>query len=163
LCARHPTTASNAPITFSDIVSRCKLTQILANTAHWRSLVKRWRAPVREFIAREWTKAPIGAAIGVIGAIFKQLVANDQAFRTTLSNKWTAVVTQPGFGGLGSYVPLLAILAGILVIALTVTLLPFVLRALKSWIFGIVSGLFGCGQYLSFSSSLETPCSSSSS
>jgi len=113
----------------------------LDDTTHWRSLVKRWHVPAREFIAKEWTKAPVGAAIGVIGAIFKELVADDSAFRTTLSNKWTAVATQPGFRGLDSYLPLLAILVGILGIALILKLLPFVIKVLKSWIFGIVSGL----------------------
>jgi hypothetical protein len=135
------TTVDHALIDFSDIGARCKLAQLLNHTTHWRSVVKRWRTPVREFIAEEWIKPPIGAVIGVVCAIVKQLVADDKAFRTTLSNKWTAVVTQPGFSWLNSYLPLLVILVGILCITAILKLLPLVLKALESWIFGIVSGL----------------------
>jgi KAP-like P-loop domain-containing protein len=96
---------------------------------------------VREFIAKEWTKALIGAAIGVIGAILKELLADDDAFRAAVSEKWKALATHPGFAGLDSYLPLFAILVGILAIVLILKLLPFFIKALKSWIFGVVSGL----------------------
>lgn len=95
----------------------------------------------RDFVATEWTKALIGAGIGVVGAILKALVADDLAFRTTLSNRWTALATHSGYRGIDSYLPLLAILAGILGIASLFKLLPFLLRVCKSWLLGIVSGL----------------------
>ncbi len=66
---------------------------------------------------------------------------DDEAFRNTISSKWTALVNRSGFSGLGSYEPLLAILVGVFCVTLILKLLPFILKGLKSWIFGIVSGL----------------------
>jgi hypothetical protein len=109
--------------------------------SQWRTVAQRWGVYTRDFAVAEWTKMAVGAGFGVIGAILKQLLAGDQAFRTTFSTAWTKWLNRPWYRGIDSYIPLLAILAGIVGIALLVRILPFLSRVLKSWIFGIVSGL----------------------
>src|SRR5271167_2572030 len=114
---------------------------ILNFTAQWRIVARRVGAYARNFIAGEWTKAPVGAVIGLIGAIFKRLLADDQAFQATLSKVWAGLATKTGFSGIDFYVPILAVLVGIVAIAFLLRLLPFLVEAFKSWLFGIVSGL----------------------
>lgn len=94
-----------------------------------------------EFIAKEWTKAPIGAVIGVIGAILKRLVVDDDAFRATILRKWNTIATHPGYGGFDSYFTLLVVLAGISGIIVIFRLLLFIAKIAKSWVLGVVSGL----------------------
>jgi hypothetical protein len=113
----------------------------LTSFAQWRLVAKRSGVYVRDFILGEWTKAAVGAGVGVTGAILKELLADDQRFQATLSKAWTALTARPEFSGIDFYIPLLAILAGIVGIALLFKILPFVIRAMKSWIYGIVGGL----------------------
>ncbi len=123
----------------------------MINSSHRRGS---WLALSGEFIREQWIKAALGASVGIGCAIVKELVADDVAFRDTIANEWTAVANHPGFSGFSSYRPLGVTLIWLFCIVALLKALPSILKAIKSWILGIVSGLFVCWAasfFLSFS------------
>ncbi len=100
-----------------------------------------WRGRLSEFAKNEWPKAPLGAAIGVLCAIFEEAIRRDSVFQTRAANKWVSVLERLPFGGWTEYRSLLVVLLVILCVAVAPRLLRLAVRVVKSWMLGIVSGM----------------------
>ena len=119
-----------------------KLTSNLDTHIHNRRLLRRpWRVLLGLFAAREWSKIPLGTLLGALLAATRRLVISDEVFHAFVSQHWQTFAIKDAFTGIGAYrAEIYAIGIGLVVLALT-QYVPALVKVLRSWTEGVVSGL----------------------
>jgi hypothetical protein len=102
-----------------------------------RKVLAAWPKLLQDFARREWSSLLVWSGIGGVVAGFARLVLLDRSFQAFVASKYPhSSMDQPGL-----YSPYAVLVALVIVLAVVFRAPFFVWRGLRSWWFGVTSGL----------------------
>src|SRR5258708_22746240 len=104
-----------------------------------KKILGSWPRLLWDFNRREWVSVFVSSGIGVLAGEALHLLWRDQLFQSSLVRKYGP--TWPLFDNPRYYLPYLTIAAFCVFLAVGLSMSVNIWRGLKSWVFGVTSGL----------------------
>ncbi len=104
-----------------------------------KKILGSWRGLLWNFVKREWIPVFVSSGIGVLAAEGVHLLWRDQSFQSSLVSKYSP--SWLSFDDPRYYIPYLSIALFSVFLAVALSISVNFWRGLKSWLFGVTSGL----------------------